>query len=189
MVDWKGQTTVTVDDPSAIVRFRPALFLLVFAGAYALLHYLYFSVPDPWLRDCAHYYGIVLPAAKLVNFVAPQEAVSAAKGTLESSRASLGIVRGCDGAGVAFLLVAAVVGCPVRLKHKLLGILGGVLLTYALNELRVVSLYFVAAYRPEWFEPLHNYFVPIFLIVATGLFFLSWTAWTQARAQESDTWP
>ncbi|HTS52044.1 MAG TPA: exosortase family protein XrtM [Burkholderiales bacterium] len=166
-------------------KFRPALFLLVFAAVYTLLHFAYFALPDRLLRDQVHYYGIVLPAAEIVNLVAPREAVYAAHGALKSSNASLRIVRGCDGAGVAFLLVAAVSASAARLKYKLLGILGAALLTYALNELRVVGLYFVVAYRDGWFSPLHNYFVPIFIILAGSVFFLCWSAWAREAEARS----
>jgi exosortase family protein XrtM len=176
-----------VNKTSASRRFRPSLFLFVFAAVYALLHFVYFALPDKLLRDQVHYYGIVLPAAKIVNFVTPHEAVFAARGTLQSTNASLSIVRGCDGAGVAFLLVAAVLASSARLKHKLAGALGAVLLTYVLNELRVVGLYFVVAYRDAWFSPLHNYFVPSFIILTGCVFFLCWAVWTRQAAETRGT--
>lgn len=164
--------------------FRPVLFLVLFPAIYGILHFLYFALPDHVLREDVHYYAIVLPAAKVLNAVAPREAVSAEQGTLQSARASLQIVRGCDGAGVAFLLVAALLASPAAFKHKLWGIAGGVAMVYLLNELRVVALYFVAAYRNGWFNSLHNYFVPMLLIVASVLFFFWWTTWAQAGANK-----
>ena len=167
----------------ATLRFRPALFLVVLPSVYVLLHFAYFALPDDFLRDYVHYYGIVVPAATIVNFVAPHEAAAAAQGTLRSISASLSIVRGCDGAGVVFLLVAAMSAYPARLKAKLQGILAVVVLMYILNELRVVGLYFVIANRNEWFSALHNYFVPIFMILVACLFFLWWTVWTRDQAE------
>jgi len=175
-----------VTQANTSVPFRPALFLLVFCGVYALLHCLYFELPDHLLRDGVHYYGIVLPAARIVNLVAPQEAVSAVHGELLSSKASLSIVRGCDGAGLAFLLVAAVVAFPAPLTRKLPGIAAAVALTYLLNELRLVALYFVAADRHEWFDLLHNYFIPTILILGGCAFFFVWTAWAQEPAAKFD---
>ena len=166
--------------------FRPVLFLLVFCGVYALLHCLYFALPDHLLRDGVHHYGIVLPAAKIVNLVAPQEAVSAVNGELRSGKTSLSIVRGCDGSGLAFLLVAAVAAFPAALRRKLPGIAAAVALTYLLNELRLVALYFVAADRHEWFDLLHNYFIPTFLILGGCVFFFVWTAWAQQPAAQCD---
>ncbi|MFN0039709.1 MAG: exosortase family protein XrtM [Burkholderiales bacterium] len=165
---------------------KPWVFLLVFPAVYGLLHFLYFALPDHMLRNGVHYYGIVLPAAGLLNFFAPLEAVSANAGSLHSARASLEIVRGCDGAGVMFLLVAAMTASNAGFRKKLLGILGGMLLIYILNELRVIALYFVVAYRGEWFGPLHNYFVPMLMIVTGILFFLWWTTWAPGTQRRSE---
>lgn len=158
--------------------FRPVLFVVAFVAIYATLHALYFAVPDRVLRNVVHYYAIVAPGAQLIRLANPQEPVTAVQGTLSSPRASLSIVRGCDGAGVAFLLIAAVLAFSAGWKRKLLGILGAVLLTYVLNQVRVVGLYFVAAYRHEWFNLLHNFLIPTFIIVVCCIFFAWWAAWS-----------
>ena len=154
------------------------LFVAAFVAIYAALHALYFAVPDRILRQVVHYYAIVAPGAGLIRLAAPREPVAAREGTLSSPRASLSIVRGCDGAGVAFLLLAAVLAFPAGLKPKLVGIVGALALTYLLNQLRVVGLYFVAAYRHEWFNLLHNFLIPSFIIVVCCLFFAWWAAWS-----------
>jgi exosortase family protein XrtM len=175
-----------VTQANTSMPFQPAFFLLVFCGVYALLHCLYFALPDRLLRDGLHHYGIVLPAATIVNLVAPQEGVSAVHGELRSGKASLSIVRGCDGSGLAFLLMAAVVAFPAPLRRKLAGIVVAVGLTYLLNELRLVALYFVAADRHEWFDLLHNFFIPTFLILGGSVFFFVWSAWAQQPAAHCD---
>jgi exosortase family protein XrtM len=152
------------------------LFVVAFVAIYAALHALYFAVPDSILREVVHYYAIVAPGAQLIRLTVPQEPVTAAAGTLSSPRAALSIVRGCDGAGVAFLLMAAVLAYPASSKRKLLGILGALGLTYVLNQMRVVGLYFVAAYRHEWFNLLHNFLIPTFIIVVCCVFFAWWAA-------------
>jgi exosortase family protein XrtM len=162
--------------------FRAGWFLVLFVAVYGVLHTLYFWVPDRVLRDVVHYYGIVRPGAEVIRMAAPHEAVEAVQGTLRSPRATLNIVRGCDGAGVAFLLVAAVVAFGATWRQRALGALGAVLLTYLLNQVRIVALYFVAAYRHDWFEVLHNYFIPTFIIVACCIFFAWWAGWA-ARAR------
>lgn len=158
--------------------FRPVLFVAVFVGIYAALHALYFAIPDRVLRQVIHYYAIVAPGAELIRLAAPHEPVSAQEGTLKSPQASLSIVRGCDGAGVAFLLMAAVLAFPTRPQRKLLGIAGALTLTYLLNQLRVVGLYFVAAYRHDWFDLLHNFLIPTFIIVVCCVAFAWWASWS-----------
>jgi exosortase family protein XrtM len=168
-----------MSNDNQMVRSRPWIFLLMFPAVYGVLHFMYFALPEDVLRHGVHYYGIVLPAVALLNVFAPGEGVYAQIGSLHSARASLEIVRGCDGAGVVFLLVSAILASSAGMKRKLLGILAGTVLIYLLNELRVIALYFVIAYRNPWFGPLHNYFVPMLLIAATLLFFLAWTSWVR----------
>jgi exosortase family protein XrtM len=155
---------------------RHLRFLLLFALGYVVLHSLYFCVPTPILVDHVYHYGIVKVAAALIGWLAPGEAVNAAGHRLWSARASLEIVRGCDGSGVLFLLTAAVLAQAAPLKKKLLGVLGALALVYLLNQLRVVGLYFVASYREAWFVPLHAYFIPILMILLSVLYFAGWTA-------------
>ncbi len=165
-------------DAQTAPAFRPVRFVVVFATVYALLYALYFAVPDPILRDVVHYRAVVAPAAALVRLVAPDEPVTAAAGTLSSPRAALNIVRGCDGAGVAFLLLAAVLAFPAGPARKLAGALGALAFAWLLNLLRVAGLYFAAAYRHEWFNLLHNFLVPTFVIVLCCMMFAWWTAWS-----------
>jgi len=56
-------------------------------------------------------------------------------------------------------------------------VLLGAALVYALNLVRLVGLYFVAAYRQSWFLLLHTYFIPSLLIVAIALFYLRWISY------------
>jgi exosortase family protein XrtM len=165
-------------DTQTAPAFRPVRFVVVFAVVYALLHALYFAVPDPILRDVVHYRAVVAPAAALIRVVAPDEPVTAAAGTLRSPRAALDIVRGCDGAGVAFLLLAAVLAFPAGPARKLAGALGALAFAWLLNLLRVTGLYFAAAYRHEWFNLLHNFLVPTVVILLCCVMFAWWTAWS-----------
>jgi exosortase family protein XrtM len=168
--------------------FKTGWFLLQFACIYAVLHALYFAMPDRVLREDVHYYGIVAPGARLIKLLAPSEQVVAVEGTLQSPHATLNIVRGCDSAGVAFLLIAAVVAFPAGWSRKLGGIVGALALTYVLNEIRVVLLYFVASYRHDWFSLLHNYLMPTFIIAVSCISFAWWAAWS-ALPRRSDAGP
>lgn len=158
------------------------LFVLAFVIVYGLLHSVYFKIPDEFLHTFVYYHGIVAPGADIIRIAAPQEGVRGFENLLSSPRASLEVVRGCDGAGMVFLLIAAILAFSATLRRKLLGILGAVLLIYLLNLLRIVGLYFVAAYRQEWFLPLHVYFVPTFLIVVSCIYFAFWATGSARKA-------
>lgn len=157
-------------------------FLLLLGGTYLLFHVLYFSVPTPWLIDGIYYHGIVSPGAAIIEWFAPDEGVQGQGNRLFSPRASLEIVRGCDGSGLLFLLSAAIIAFAAPIRRKLLGLTGALVLIYLLNQLRIVGLYFVAAYRQHWFVSLHAYFIPMFLVLVCVAYF----AWWSARANVLD---
>jgi exosortase family protein XrtM len=140
---------------------------------YAALHYAYFQIPDDSFRVIYHdWLGFF--CAELINFFAPLEKVMASQNYLMSSAANLEIVRGCDGAGAVFLLVSAILAFPAGLKRKCLGLFLGVSTMYLINLIRISGLYFVIAYRPDWFTLLHTYFGPSLMIVLGSLFFIWW---------------
>ena len=151
-----------------------SLQIVLFLGFYGLFHSLYFGLPDNVLRDVIHYYGIGLLCSSLIHFIAPLEQVSAVHNHLQSPLADLVIVRGCDGAGVLFLVMAAILAFPASLKQKLIGLLLGVAFMYTLNLVRIIGLYFVVAYHNDWFLLVHTYLAPTLFIIVACLFFAWW---------------
>jgi len=143
---------------------------------------LYFLIPDAVLRDVLHHHAIVQPAAQLIAWGWPEDAVVARRGTLHSPLATLEIVRGCDGAGLLFLMCAAVSACPARPRQLMLGLAGALLLAGAINQVRIVGLYFVAARHPQSFDSMHNYLLPLLTILLCFWAFMVWSGWA-ANAQ------
>ena len=153
------------------------LFAAVFASAYFALYLGYCTVPDSFLRDKVYFYGIVAPSKSMINWLAPAEHVMGEQNRLQSPTARLNIVRGCDGSGVAFLLIAAIVALRSSLRRSLFGAIGAVALVYVLNQMRIVTLYFVQTRMPAWFIPMHVYFVPTLMILIAAIYFFVWTAY------------
>lgn len=156
--------------------------LAFFLGCYGVFHYAYFTIPNEILADVVYYHGLGAVAAAAINAVAPAEAVLAVQNHVLSSRANLEIVRGCDGAGALFLVVAAVLAFPASIKQKLVGLLVSIALMYSLNLLRICSLYFVIAYRPAWFTAVHVYLAPTLIILLACLFFAWWAVSARPKA-------
>ncbi|MGE0859306.1 MAG: exosortase family protein XrtM [Gammaproteobacteria bacterium] len=157
-------------------------FVPVFGAAYLVLHVAYLQVPTSFLVEVAYRYAIVQPAAVIVAWLAPGEAVQVIDNQLRSAHAVLEIVRGCDGAGLLFLLVAAIVAVDASPGRKLAGALGGGVMVFALNELRIVGLYFIAAHHHTLFVPLHVYFIPMLEILACAAYFAWWlNRWSPAE--------
>lgn len=153
------------------------LYLIVFVVTYCILHALYFNIPDQLLREYVYPLGITHICSSLINMAVPAEAVMSHSNTLQSSRASLEIVRGCDGIGSIMLIVSAMVAFSAPIKHKLIGLIFCFVFMYGLNLLRIIGLYFTSAYHAEWFTLLHTYVAPTLVIILGCLFFAWWTTW------------
>lgn len=138
---------------------------------YTAMHAAYFAVPDAVLREQV-YVLLTHAAAALINLAHPAEAARADANLLVSGRAVLEIVRGCDGSGALFMLTAALLAAPLAARVKATGLVAGLALVLLLNQARITGLYFVAAYQPAWFQPLHAYVVPSLLVLAVLLYFL-----------------
>lgn len=164
------------DRPTADVNavYRCLGFLLGFSVLYCGLYGLYMLVPDSTLAGPIYETLLSRPTAALVNLLAPAEQVHASGHLLGSVHAELAIVRGCDGAGMAFMLVAALLALRAGLYITLGGVAAGLALVWVANLARLTGLYFVAAYRPDWFVPLHAFVMPVALIVIIGLYFSAW---------------
>ncbi len=162
-------------DSHRIRRFKEWLQFMVFVGCYALLNYGYFKIPVDMFMNVIYYHGVVTICADLINMVAPLEQVLAQQNHLLSTKANLEIVRGCDGAGVLFLVVSAIVAFPSTFRRKLIGLLLGVGLIYLLNLLRISALYFIIAYQPDWFLLVHVYLAPTLMVMVGCCYFAWWS--------------
>ena len=156
-------------------------FLLVLVLGYGALDWCYRQVPDQLLADRIYRWGINQVAAEIINAMAPAAQIKVDAHRLISPRGTLEVVRGCDGSGLLFLLSAAVLAFSAPWRRKLVGLLAAGALVYVLNEMRVVTLYFVLVSHPAWFVPLHASIIPMLVIALSTMFYLWWTQWARAR--------
>ncbi|WP_347990141.1 exosortase family protein XrtM [Methylomonas sp. AM2-LC] len=158
---------------------------ILFIGCYVLLDYGYFTIPEEWFTQVIHYRWMGVICADFINMIAPLEQVSAAENHLRSAKAGMDIVRGCDGAGVLFLLVSAILVFPSKLSRKVTGLLLGISFIYGINLLRISALYFIVAYYPDWFMLIHLYFSPTLMVIAACAYFALWAYGTTKMLHES----
>lgn len=71
--------------------------------------------------------------------------------------------------------VAALLAFPLPLVRKVTGLLAAALLIYIVNLVRIISLFFALAYRPQWFDLLHGAIWQTLIILLVAAFFLIWT--------------
>ena len=152
-------------------------FIIIASALYGLFHFGYHKVPDTVLSSTVYPNVIGHFAAKTINTLTPDRNVSVHDHAIVSARAKLNIVRGCDGSGVLFMLVAAILGFGAKLKKTLVGLALGILTVYIVNQVRIVGLYYIVEYNRLWFPPVHTYYAPTLIIFIIAGFFLYWARW------------
>lgn len=151
---------------------RPVRMGAIFVLVYALTNWCYFLLPDAQLKR-VHEVLILQPCAAVLNGVLDASVVIRDNG-LVSDAIYLAVVRGCDGAGVLFLLLAAVACFPAGAAARLIGLLAAVMLVHVLNIARIVALYVVFRDHRHSFSDLHNLYVPTAMLLICGVAFLLW---------------
>lgn len=98
--------------------------------------------------------------------------------TISSPRFAMAIRRGCDAVEPTWLFCAAVVAFPATLRHKLLGILAGIVVLQVLNLARIVTLYWIGIHLPALFNSAHLEIWPTIFIITAILLFIAWRGWS-----------
>jgi len=107
------------------------------------------------------------------------EGATVSKQVLASPRFSVAIFNGCNGLEAILVFVCGVVAFPAPWRRKLTGILLGFLAIQVFNVVRVVSLFYVGALRPQWFSVSHV-FVWQSLVILFGV--VLWLVWVHRYA-------
>lgn len=90
---------------------------------------------------------------------------------------SIAVRRGCDPAEPIMLFGTAVMAFPGSFRRKLPGFLLGAVVLFAINLIRIASLYWVGKSYPAWFDALHQEWWPAAYIFTAVLLWLLWLRW------------
>ena len=89
--------------------------------------------------------------------------------TIYSNTISMSVHLGCDAMEPIVLFVSAIIAFPSTINSKFKGIFLGVVFLFSVNLLRIVSLFLLQHYKPEWFELFHGMiWQVIFIALAIG---------------------
>lgn len=159
--------------------------ILRFVGTFAALiipltvfYYVHFKETDTYKAYLC--LNADVSAALLCIFGTPARADGI---SVRSSSPAFGltVAQGCDAIQPAILFLCAVLASPVAFKAKWPGILVGVPLLLLLNQARIVTLFYVGAYRPKLFNIMHiDVWQALFIGIAL-LFWLFWVSWVKKR--------
>ena len=153
------------------------------AGFAGLLALFYVLTLTPWYTSVFRVYlrGTVATANALLHALGQATSVSGT--SISSTVFSVDVRRGCDGLEPVALFGAAVLGFPlVGIRRKLCGIAAGVTGLLALNQLRIVSLYFIGVHWPLLFEMMHVEVWQVVFILLSIVLWAFWIQWALRRA-------
>lgn len=123
----------------------------------------------------------VRPAVCLVNLLTPEVHASAVGASLRAPGGGLNILNGCEGIEALFLLFAACAVAPVSWRARATGFLLGSTVVYAVNQARILALFY--AYRADraLFDPLHATITPIAVVLSVCAYFYAWLSYARPR--------
>jgi exosortase family protein XrtM len=159
-------------------------YILLFLVIFGVLDYGYYFARGTFVEHLIIDKLTVRPAVAIIDTLEPTARATASGHSLLSPFGRINILQGCEGTEAMFLLIAAVLPFPVRWKAKLLGVGTGVLLMYAMNQLRILALFAALRWHRDWFSSLHGLIAPTFIVLVGCLFFFLWAnaATTPSRA-------
>src|SRR5262245_5788483 len=128
---------------------------------YSVYYYTYpaGSLPDRMLQ------AFLLAQTKVCALlIGPFDPSVRVAGTTLIGRFPIEIVKDCSSLDVQALVTAAVLAFPAAWRKKLFGLAFGLSAVLAANSLRIAALYFVGAYLPRRFDPIHEELMPLLLV-------------------------
>lgn len=163
-------------------RRRPAVrfvlcFIVLLAGFFGVtsLPWFWSDVFPPYLKLNA------VVSAWLLRLLGESATVSG--WTISTPRFALEIQRGCDAIDPIAIFVVGVLAFPSGWRRKVPGLAVGIAALLLLNQVRIVSLYYVGVHAPGWFEAMHvEVWQPIFIVIAA----LLWLAWIWRMNRRAD---
>ena len=103
-----------------------------------------------------------------------QQGTTITKNVISSPYFSIAVNRGCDAIEASAIFVAALLAFPAKWKQKLKGLIKGLLILSVINLVRIVSLFFIGRYYPDFFEFVHVDIWQIIFIILALVLWLDW---------------
>jgi exosortase H (IPTLxxWG-CTERM-specific) len=99
---------------------------------------------------------------------------------------AVSIEAGCNGVEATIVLLAAILAFPAPWKHKVTGLVIGVVAVQGLNVVRVISLFYLGQWDREWFEWAHLYVWQALIMLDV---LIVWLIWVRTLPRTADAGP
>lgn len=147
------------------------LTLTIFLGVFGILQWGWGEARDTWVERLVIHQATVKPAAAMVQILSPEANAQPVAASIKAPGGGLNILNGCEGTEVMFLLVAAFAAVNLGWRHRLIGLALGLVLVFALNQARILALFYAFRNERSLFDILHTTVLPAVLIAAVALYF------------------
>ena len=94
--------------------------------------------------------------------------------TISGESFGVQISGNCSPILVTVIFLSAVIAFPALLKEKVLGGVLGAVFIYFLNIFRIIFIFLVGVYAPQYFEEAHIYVSQTICMVMVAIFWLLW---------------
>jgi exosortase/archaeosortase family protein len=116
----------------------------------------------------------VRPAAFLVNFLTPGAKARAVDFSIRASGGGLNILNGCDGMELLLMLLAGFTLAPLSAAVRVRAIVLGILFVFAVNQARILLLFYAYRADPRLFDTLHATITPIATVLLIAGYYHAW---------------
>ena len=93
---------------------------------------------------------------------------------VSSPRFAVTIYNGCNALITSLIFIAGVLAFPARWTAKLVGVVGGLVVIQILNLIRILSLFYIGIYLPNYFNNAHIYIWQSLIIIAGVALWVVW---------------
>jgi exosortase H (IPTLxxWG-CTERM-specific) len=87
---------------------------------------------------------------------------------------AVSIEAGCNGVEATIVLVAAMLAFPAPWKHKIFGLIAGIIAVQGLNIVRIISLFYLGQWNYNVFEWAHLYVWQALIMLDVLIVWLLW---------------
>lgn len=160
-----------------LTRFGP-LFIFLIVLFFLLVGHKFFSDVVPvekyFTIGVAHISSVALEGAGFDNRVAGTKIYNENPESPDPGF-SVDLKTGCNGLIATLIFIAAILAFPASWKHKLLGMLVGILILQSFNVVRIGVLYYLGLYHKSLFDTVHVYVAQSILIAVAAALWLLWS--------------
>lgn len=139
------------------------------------------SAFERWLIEDVN----VRSSVSLIHLVTPRLGAAAEGPSIVAPGTRLNVSNGCEGTEILIPLLAALLAYPFAWQTRLVGLAAGTLWVFALNQARVLGLFYVFRDDPALFGHLHGFVTPLLLILGVVWFFLGILKWDRRLSASS----